>query len=116
MNSDESLANALPLEGVRVLDLATFIAGPFSTTIMGEFGAEVIKIEQPGVGDPLRRFGTEAPCGDSLIWLQESRNKKCITLDLRKPDGKALLESLVEKSDVLVENFRTGTLERWGVG
>ncbi|NKC11106.1 MAG: CoA transferase [Gammaproteobacteria bacterium] len=115
--TDAANTNAIQsLDGIRVLDLATFIAGPFSTTIMGEFGAEVIKIEQPGIGDPLRRFGTTAPCGDSLIWLQESRNKKCITLDLRKPDGKALLEELVKQSDVVVENFRTGTLERWGVG
>lgn len=109
-------SNPLPLEGVRVLDLATFIAAPFSTTILGEFGAEVIKVERPGVGDPLRRFGTMTDCGDSLPWLMESRNKKCVTLDLRKPDGKALLERMVADSDVLVENFRTGTLEKWGLG
>ena len=105
-----------PLEGLRVLDLATFLAGPFCSTILAEFGAEVIKIEQPGVGDPLRKFGTITDCGDSLVWLQEARNKQCITLDLKSPKGKEILEHLVRESDVLVENFRTGTLENWGIG
>lgn len=107
-----------PMEGVRVLDIATFIAAPFCGTLLAEFGAEVIKVEQPGVGDPLRRFGTASASdtGDTLIWLQEARNKKSITLDLRKPEGGELLKRLVAESDVLVENFRTGTLERWGVG
>jgi crotonobetainyl-CoA:carnitine CoA-transferase CaiB-like acyl-CoA transferase len=105
-----------PLEGLRVLDLATFLAGPFCTTILAEFGAEVIKIEQPGSGDPLRKFGTITECGDSLVWLQEARNKQCITLDLKSPKGKEILEQLVRESDVLVENFRTGTLEKWGLG
>ena len=107
-----------PMDGVRVLDIATFLAAPFCGTLLAEFGAEVIKIEQPGVGDPLRRFGTASASdtGDTLIWLQESRNKKSITLDLRKPEGAELLKRLVAESDVLVENFRTGTLERWGVG
>ena len=106
-----------PMDGVRVLDIATFLAAPFCGTLLAEFGAEVIKIEQPGVGDPLRRFGDPrgaSDTGDSLIWLQESRNKKSITLDLRKPAGADLLKRLVARSDVLVENFRTGTLERWG--
>lgn len=105
-----------PLEGLRVLDLATFLAGPFCSTILAEFGAEVIKIEQPGAGDPLRKFGTITDCGDSLVWLQEARNKQCITLDLKSPKGKEILEHLVRESDVLVENFRTGTLENWGIG
>ncbi len=111
---DESAAR--PLEGLRVLDLATFLAGPFCTTLMAEFGAEVIKVEQPGSGDPLRKFGTPTDCGDSLVWLQEARNKKCVTLNLKEPRGKALLERLVQESDVLVENFRTGTLEKWRLG
>lgn len=106
----------LPLAGVRVLDLATFLAGPFCTTILAEFGAEVIKVEQPGAGDPLRKFGTMTDSGDSLVWLQESRNKRCVTLDLKSPRGKAMLEELVQKADVVVENFRTGTLEKWGLG
>ena len=105
-----------PLEGLRVLDLATFLAGPFCSTILAEFGAEVIKIEQPEAGDPLRKFGTITDCGDSLVWLQEARNKQCITLDLKSPKGKEILEHLVRESDVLVENFRTGTLEKWGIG
>ncbi len=104
------------LDGIRVLDVATFLAGPFCATQLGEFGAEVIKVELPGVGDATRRFGSPTDCGDSLPWLSESRNKRCITLDLRKPDGAALLKRLVATSDVLVENFQPGTLERWGLG
>jgi crotonobetainyl-CoA:carnitine CoA-transferase CaiB-like acyl-CoA transferase len=104
------------LQGCRVLDVASFLAGPVAATQLGEFGAEVIKVELPGVGDATRRFGTMTECGDSLPWLSESRNKKCITLDLRKPDGVVLLKRLVEKSDVLIENFQPGTMERWGLG
>ena len=104
------------LEGCRVLDIATFLAGPFCATQLGEFGAEVIKVELPEVGDATRRFGTTSACGDSLPWLSESRNKKCVTLDLRKPDGAALLKRLVAIADVLVENFQPGTMERWGLG
>jgi len=106
-----------PLAGVRVLDLATFLAGPFCASTLGEFGAEVIKIEQPGSGDPLRKFGTPAtPSGDTLVWLSETRNKRCVTLDLRKPKGAELFKRLVREADVVVENFRPGTLERWGLG
>lgn len=105
-----------PLDGIRVLDIATFIAAPFCGAIMAEFGADVVKVEQPGIGDPLRAWGTESECGDSLVWLSEARNKKSITLDLRKPDGVALFLKLVKKADVVLENFRPGTLERWGVG
>ncbi len=104
------------LEGCRVLDVSSFLAGPFCATQLGEFGAEVIKVELPGVGDATRRFGTMTDCGDTLPWLSESRNKKCITLDLRKPDGAALLKRLVAQADVLVENFQPGTMERWGLG
>jgi crotonobetainyl-CoA:carnitine CoA-transferase CaiB-like acyl-CoA transferase len=104
------------LGGIRVLDVASFLAGPICATQLGEFGAEVIKVELPGIGDATRRFGTMTECGDSLPWLSESRNKKCITLDLRKPDGVALIKRLVEISDVLVENFQPGTMERWGLG
>lgn len=104
------------LAGIRVLDVATFVAAPFCGTILGDFGAEVIKIEQPVVGDPLRRFGTPTECGDSLVWLSESRNKKTVTLDLRTPEGAEAFRRLAAQSDVVVENFRPGTLERWGVG
>jgi crotonobetainyl-CoA:carnitine CoA-transferase CaiB-like acyl-CoA transferase len=107
---------AQALDGIRVLDVATFLAGPFCATQLAEFGAEVIKVELPRIGDPTRRFGTMTACGDSLPWLSESRNKHCITLDLRKPDGAALLQRLVAQSDVLVENFQPGTMESWGLG
>ena len=75
------------LGGIRVLDLGTFIAGPHCATILGEFGAEVIKVEPPDAGDSLRRLGTNTECGDTLVWLSEARNKKCVTLDLRKRDA-----------------------------
>ena len=104
------------LAGLRVLDIATFVAAPFCGTILADFGAEVIKIEQPKSGDSLRQFGTITECGDSLVWLSEARNKKAITLDLRKPEGVELFKKLVEQSDVVLENFRPGTLEKWGIG
>jgi crotonobetainyl-CoA:carnitine CoA-transferase CaiB-like acyl-CoA transferase len=104
------------LEGIRVLDLGTFIAGPYCATILGEFGAEVIKVEPPDVGDSLRRLGTNTECGDTLVWLSESRNKKCITLNLKEERGHELLRQLAAKCDVIVENFRPGTLEKWGLG
>jgi succinyl-CoA:(S)-malate CoA-transferase subunit B len=105
-----------PLDDIRVIDVSSFLAGPFCTTQLAEFGAEVVKAELPKVGDALRKFGTITACGESLPWLSECRNKKSITLDLRKPDGAMLLKRLVEKADVLVENFQPGTLERWGLG
>ncbi len=104
------------LAGIRVLDIATFVAAPFCGTIMAEFGAEVIKIEQPGEGDSLRRFGTMTDTGDTLVWLSEARNKKSVTLDLRTAEGAELFRRLVAKSDVVLENFRPGTMEKWGLG
>ena len=92
-----------------------FIAGPYCATILGEFGAEVIKVEPPE-GDSLRRLGTNTECGDTLVWLSESRNKKCVTIDLRTERGLDLLKRLAAKCDVIVENFRPGTLEKWGLG
>ena len=107
----------LPLEGVRVLDIATFVAAPFASTIMSEFGAEVIKVENPQGGDPWRHYGTKtARNGDTLAWMTESRNKTSVTLDLRTPEGADILKQLVEVSDVMCENFRPGTLEKWGLG
>jgi crotonobetainyl-CoA:carnitine CoA-transferase CaiB-like acyl-CoA transferase len=109
--------NNPPLAGIRVLDAATFIAAPYCATILGEFGADVVKIEQPGTGDPFRRFGTATEREDStLAWLSEARNKKSITLNLRAPDGAALFKRLVSVSDVVCENFRPGTMEKWGLG
>jgi crotonobetainyl-CoA:carnitine CoA-transferase CaiB-like acyl-CoA transferase len=104
------------LDGIRVLDLGTFIAGPYCATILGEFGADVIKVEPPGIGDSLRRLGTNTECGDTLVWLSESRNKKCVTIDLQTARGRELLQRLAAKCDVIVENFRPGTLEKWGLG
>jgi crotonobetainyl-CoA:carnitine CoA-transferase CaiB-like acyl-CoA transferase len=105
-----------PLAGLRVLDAATFIAGPYAAAILGEFGAEVIKVEQPGVGDPLRRFGTMTAAGHSLAWLSEARNKRSITLNLGAAEGAALFRRLAAAADVVIENFRPGTMEGWGLG
>jgi crotonobetainyl-CoA:carnitine CoA-transferase CaiB-like acyl-CoA transferase len=108
---------ARPLAGVRVLDIAVFLAAPLCASIMAEFGAEVIKIEQPDGGDTMRKFGTPtARDGDTLAWLSEARNKRSMTLDLKHPEGKALFLRLVTKADVVCENFRPGTLEKWGLG
>ena len=105
------------LAGVTVLDLATFLAAPLCATLLGEFGAEVIKVEQPGVGDDLRRLGRAAgDTGSSYWWLVEARNKKSITCNLRDPEGQALLRRLVAGAHVVTENFRPGTLERWHLG
>ncbi|MFQ5764789.1 MAG: CaiB/BaiF CoA transferase family protein [Rhodospirillales bacterium] len=106
-----------PLAGVRVLDVSTFIAAPYTATVLGEFGAEIIKVERPGGGDPFRRFGTPTAREDStLAWLSESRNKKSVTLELGKPEGQALFKRLAAEADVVCENFRPGTLEKWGLG
>jgi len=110
-------SKSLPLAGVRVLDAATFIAAPYCATVLAEFGAEVIKVEQPGAGDPMRRFGSPTERADSsLAWLTEARNKTSITLNLRVPEGAALFKRLCGISDVVCENFRPGTLEKWGLG
>ena len=108
--------NKLPLEGLRVLDLATFVASPFAAAILGEFGADVIKIEQPKGGDPLRKFGTPSPNGDGYCWLSEQRNKRSVTLDIRTEKGAKIFKRLVASADALCENFRPGTLEKWGLG
>lgn len=106
---------ALPLSGIRVIDLATFIAAPFAAATLSEFGAEVIKIERPD-GDAWRRYGTRKDGGDSLAWKSEARNKSSVTLDLRKPEGVEIVKKLVAQADIVCENFRPGTLERWGLG
>ena len=107
----------LPLAGIRVIDVATVIAAPYCATVLGEFGAEVLKVEHPLGGDALRRFGTPTQRqGDTLTWLSEARNKKSVTIDLHRPEGVDLFKKLIEKSDILCENFRPGTLEKWGLG
>jgi crotonobetainyl-CoA:carnitine CoA-transferase CaiB-like acyl-CoA transferase len=107
---------ALPLAGMRVIDMATVIAAPFCATLLGEFGADVLKVEHPDGGDALRRFGTPSARGDTLTWLSEGRNKRSLTLDLRQKEGVEIFKGLVAQSDVVCENFRTGTLEKWGMG
>ena len=103
-----------PLHGVRVIDAATLAAGPLVTTAMGEFGADVIKVEQPGAGDPMRTWGDRKD-DIGLVWKSMGRNKRCVTLDLRSPDGQDLFHRLLDVSDVLVINNRPSALERWGI-
>ncbi|SCL20864.1 Crotonobetainyl-CoA:carnitine CoA-transferase CaiB [Micromonospora pallida] len=104
-----------PLAGVRVLDVSTILAGPLCCQILGDFGADVIKIEHPTAGDSMRGHG-KSKNGQPLWWKEISRNKRTVGLSLSAPEGAALLLRLAENADVLVENFRPGTLERWGVG
>ncbi len=105
-----------PLSDLRVLELGTLLAGPFCGQLLGDLGAEVIKIEPPNLGDPMRDWGREKVDGKSLWWPVVARNKKAITLDLRQGEGQQLLRELVAKADIVVENFRPGTLEKWGCG
>jgi crotonobetainyl-CoA:carnitine CoA-transferase CaiB-like acyl-CoA transferase len=103
-----------PLEGIRVVDAATLAAGPMAATMLGEYGADVIKVEQPGVGDPLRTWG-ERKDGIGLFWKSMSRNKQCVTLDLRSADGQEVFYRLLERSDVVVVNNRPSALAKWGL-
>lgn len=105
-----------PLEGLRVIELGTLIAGPFAGRLLGDVGAEVIKVEPPGAPDPLRTWGQAELDGHHFFWTVHARNKKAVTLDLRKDRGRELFLDLVEKSDIVVENFRPGTLEKWNLG
>ena len=104
-----------PLAGVKVLEMGQLLAGPFATLLLAWFGAEVIKIEPPGTGDPLRTWRTLHK-GTSLWWYSLARNKKCITLDLRQKRGQDIARQLAKRVDVIVENFKPGTLEKWGLG
>ncbi len=104
-----------PLSGVRVLELASFIAGPYCAQLLADYGAEVIKLEPPGQGDAMRRWGVVFFEGRSLWWPVIARGKKSVTVDLRRPEGQELARRLSERCDVLVENFRPGTLEAWGL-
>jgi crotonobetainyl-CoA:carnitine CoA-transferase CaiB-like acyl-CoA transferase len=106
-----------PLHGIRVVEMGTHVAGPFAGQMLGDFGAEVIKIEEPTAGDPMRDWGPVRPQGLSLWWPILARNKKSVTLDLRRREGQLLARRLIlETADVLLENFRPGTLEKWGLG
>ena len=109
------VAQSLPLDDLTVVELGSLLAGPFCGQLLGDFGAEVIKVEDPGTGDPMRQWGREKPYGMSLWWPVVARNKKSVTANLRTEEGQDLVRRLVAKADVLVENFRPGTLERWGL-
>ena len=113
MNASE--ARQLPLQGLKVLELGQLIAGPFATKLLGEFGADVIKIEPPGTGDPLRKWRMIED-GTSLWWHVQTRNKRSVALDLRSEEGQGLVRQLAAEADVVVENFRPGTLDNWGLG
>jgi crotonobetainyl-CoA:carnitine CoA-transferase CaiB-like acyl-CoA transferase len=103
-----------PLAGLRVIEAATLAAGPMVGTALGEFGAEVIKVEPPGSGDPMRTWGDRKD-GIGLVWKSVSRNKRCVTLDLRQLDGQRLFHDLLEISDVLIVGNRPSALARWGI-
>jgi len=105
-----------PLDGIRVLEVGQLLAGPFAGSILGYYGAEVIKVEPPDTGDPLRQWRILDDDGTSFWWRSIGRNKKCITADLRIEEGRGLVRRLAEKCDVLVENFRPGMMEKWGLG
>jgi len=112
---NESFRNG-PLSDLRVIEMGTLLAGPFCGQLLGDLGAEVIKVEPPGQGDPMRVWGRQKQGEPSLWWPVVGRNKKAVTLDLRHAEGQQLLKDLVAKSDFLIENFRPGTLEKWGLG
>lgn len=105
-----------PLNGLRVVEMGSLIAGPFCGQVLGDFGAEVIKLEDPKAGDPMRQWGRTKPKGHSPWWPVIGRNKTSVTLDLRAPEGREVARALIDTADVVVENFRPGTLEKWGMG
>jgi crotonobetainyl-CoA:carnitine CoA-transferase CaiB-like acyl-CoA transferase len=107
--------SSLPLQGIKVVEMGQLIAGPFASKMLGEFGADVVKIEPPGVGDPLRKW-RKLKDGTSLWWHVQSRNKRSLSLDLKAAEGQDIARQLIAEADVLVENFRPGTLEEWGLG
>lgn len=116
MNEDKKLSEPVgPLSGLRVLELGHFIAAPFCTRVLGDLGAEIIKVETPGKGDPVRTWGKRVD-GKSLWWSVHGRNKKSVALNLKTPQGLEVAKKLVAECDAVVENFRPGQLERWGLG
>ena len=104
------------LKGIRVIEIANVIAGPYCGSILSEFGADVIKVEQPGTGDNFRSMGPRDKDGKSIRWPSMGRNKRCVTLDFHKEEAKEIFLELVRQADVVIENFRTGTLDKWGIG
>lgn len=115
LSSSAMTSPTRPLAGLKVVELGSLIAGPFAARIMGEFGAEVIKIESPDGGDPLRKW-RKLYEGTSLWWYLQSRNKKSVTANLKHPDGLEVVRRLVAEADIVVENFRPGVLEKLGLG
>ena len=111
----ESARRTGPLANIRVIEMGTMIAGPFCGQLLADHGAEVIKLEQPGVGDPMREWGKEKPHGKALFWPVLGRNKLSATLNAREAEGQAMVKELVMGADILLENFRPGTMERWGL-
>jgi len=111
----EDESKRMALEGVKVVELGALIAGPYAASLLAQLGAEVIKIESPGGGDPLRGW-RKLYHGTSLWWYSQSRNKKSVTLNLKDPRGQAIVRRLVKDADIVIENFRPGTLEQWGLG
>jgi formyl-CoA transferase len=114
--ADDEIANTGPLKDLRLIEMGTLLAGPFCGQLMADFGAEVIKIEPPNQGDPMRVWGREKAHGQSLWWPVVARNKKSVTLNLREKEGQEIARDLIAKSDFLLENFRPGTMERWNLG
>ena len=111
----ESATGFGPLDGVRVLELGSFIAGPFAGQLLGDYGAEVIKIEPPGSGDPMRQWGITRN-GESLWWPAIARNKKSVAIDVREAAGRDVVRQLIDQCDVVLENFRPGRLDEWEMG
>ncbi|MFW2404541.1 MAG: CaiB/BaiF CoA transferase family protein [Gammaproteobacteria bacterium] len=107
---------ARPLDGIRIIEVGQLLAGPFVGSVLGYYGAEVIKVETPGDGDPIRKWRILDEDGTSFWWRSLGRNKKCITANLRTDEGREILRRLIEKADVVVENFKPGTMEKWGLG
>ena len=105
-----------PLKGLRVIEMGTLLAGPFCGQLLGDMGAEVIKLEAPGIGDPMRVWGQEKAHGKSLWWPVVARNKKSVTVNLRVAEGQAIVRELVAQADFVLENFRPGTMEKWNLG
>ncbi|ART71346.1 formyl-CoA transferase [Mycobacterium dioxanotrophicus] len=116
MNALQRAAATGALDGIRVLELGTLISGPFAGRLLGDMGAEVVKVELPGSPDPLRTWGQAELDGHHFFWTVHARNKKAVTLDLRTDRGRELFLDLVDHSDIIVENFRPGTLEKWNLG
>jgi formyl-CoA transferase len=111
-----AVSNDGPLAGLRVIEMGQLIAGPFCGQILGDLGADVIKLEDPVKGDPMRQWGRRRPSGESLWWSVVARNKRCVGMNLREPEGQDLARQLIGSADIVLENFRPGTLERWGLG